>query len=81
MKPSIAKRIYALERSIGSQERETVVILDSYEVSDEERADKIARWRAGENFPGMPSDVRDRENADVRTIVLVPLEPRRKSKP
>jgi hypothetical protein len=33
------------------------------------REDKLARWRNGEDIPGAPTDVFDRESAEVHVLV------------
>lgn len=74
MKSPLMKRLERVERSLApSKENWPVVILDWANDPEETGEDKLARWRAGEDIEGAPTDIEDRENADV--ILIVDLLP------
>ncbi len=75
MKSLLMKRLERIEKSLApSKESQLVAILKWGNDPKEVREDKLARWRAGEDIEGAPTDVVDRENADVRLVVFVPAK-------
>ena len=68
----LMRRLQALERKLDPPtNNQTVVKIVWARDPEETRAAKLARWRAGDDIEGAPSDIEDRENAIVWMIWLV----------
>ena len=70
MNTALLKRLERVEQALKPR-RPFVLISEWAHDPEAVRTDKLARWRAGEDIEGAPTDVVDRENADVALIVCV----------
>lgn len=75
MKSQLLRRLQKVEQSLSPVEMVLVTPLDWSSDTDEALEAKIARWRAGENFEGMRSDIIDREPVEILSIRIVDLDP------
>jgi hypothetical protein len=69
MKSTLMKRLEAVESSLGARTTEYGVIWDWFSDSHEEVDEKYARWENGEDVPGAPNHIVDRQNANVLIVV------------
>ena len=61
-----------MERKLDPPAKQAFVAIHEWgHDSEEVRESELARWRAGENIEGAPSDIEDRENAKVWMVVFV----------
>ena len=68
----LMRRLEALERKLDTPAKQAFVAIHEWgHDSEEVRESKLARWRAGEDIEGAPSDIEDRDNAQVWMVVFV----------
>jgi len=67
MSSPFMKRLQVLERKLDPPANKQIfVVIDTWSGdSEEEHESKLARWRAGEDIEGAPTDIEDRENATI----------------